>query len=327
MGKVARFIECHQDEIQDLVYFVNRIREGDDGLSSVMDPKIMEKHRQFEGKFTEKLSHKMDISEIVSFGPQNTGCNLLMVKDKALQKQSSLFSVLHGGCDEIEQHSLLEVLHRALGNGFQKVTARGPLCGEAMLGVGFIVSELSINSDVIVQDEQWALTQLMSSFRDSCVGSFLSLSPRLVQPMYKVFIQGTTDVLGAIYDVIGKRRGKITGDSIVEGTNLFDIYAVLPVIESFGFTEELRSETAGNVVPQLSFSHFEVIEEDPLWIPMTQSEIEEYGNITHNENDYKGDPNDYVKRLIQNVRTRKGLETNVQTVESAEKQSTRSRKK
>ena len=230
----------------------------------------------------------------------------------------------------------LDLMHSALRNGFQKVTARGPLCGEPMHGVGFVVDGLSIADDnksddvgvgVAAEDEQWTRTQIMSSFRDCCAGSFLSASPRLVQPMYRVFIQCTTEVLGAIYDVIGRRRGRISGDSIVEGTTLFDIYAVLPVIESFGFTAELRSETAGNVVPQLSFSHFEVIEEDPLWIPMTQSEIEEYGDVAQKHNEHAVDRYDYVKRLLQSVRTRKGLETKVQTVESAEKQSNRSRKK
>ena len=102
---------------------------------------------------------------------------------------------------------------------------------------------------------------------------------------------------------------------------------MLPVIESFGFTQQLRSETAGNVVPQMTFSHFELIEEDPLWIPMTQSEIEEYGNIAHGQSDYKLDRYDYVKGLVHTVRTRKGLQTDVQTVESPEKQSNRSRKK
>ena len=284
----------------------------------------------------------MDIGEIAAFGPQNTGCNMLVMKDEALRSRCSLFDRLHGA-DSVRNEEqvqgdrewtewFLDLMHRALRNGFQKVTARGPLCGEPMYGVGFVVDGLRIENTandqgVEPQDEQWMISQIMSHFGDCCVSSFLSASARLVQPMYRVFIQGTTDVLGAIYDVIGKRKGKITGDSIVEGTNLFDIYAVLPVIESFGFTQQLRSETAGNVVPQMTFSHFELIEEDPLWIPMTQSEIEEYGNIAHGQSDYKLDRYDYVKGLVHTVRTRKGLQTDVQTVESPEKQSNRSRKK
>merc|ERR1719319_57212 len=155
------------------------------------------------------------------------------------------------------------------------------------------------------------------------MNSFLSCSPRLVEPMYRVFIQGTTEVLGSIYDVVSKRKGRITGDSIVEGTQLFDIYALLPVVESFGFCDELRTETAGHVVPQLAFSHFSLVEGDPLWLPMTQSELEQHGNIAKGSKvDYAMDANDYVKRLIQNVRKRKGLATDDQTVDDAEKQST-----
>eukprot|EP01084_Bolivina_argentea_P210081 357706_1 len=99
--------------------------------------------------------------------------------------------------------------------------------------------------DETLNDNRWITTTIMTGVAEACCDSFLSCAPRVVQPMYRVFIQGTTEVLGSIYDVIQKRKGKITGDCIVEGTNLFDIYALLPVVQSFGFCDELRTETAG----------------------------------------------------------------------------------
>lgn len=36
------------------------------------------------------------------------------------------------------------------------------------------------------------------------------------------------------------------------------IEAVLPVVESFGFCEEIRKKTSGLASPQLKFSHWEV---------------------------------------------------------------------
>lgn len=45
------------------------------------------------------------------------------------------------------------------------------------------------------------------------------------------------DVLGKVYGVIARRRGKIISEEMKEGTSFFSIHAMLPVIESFGFAD------------------------------------------------------------------------------------------
>ena len=105
----------------------------------------------------------------------------------------------------------------------------------------------------------------------------------------------------------------------MQGTNLFDIDAKLPVVESFGFSKELRTETGGNVVPQMVFSHFEMLDSDPLWIPLTKEEIDEYGTTFKHES--------YARTLIDKVRERKGLQIEKMDVEFGEKQSNLSKKK
>ena len=67
-----------------------------------------------------------------------------------------------------------------------------------------------------------------------------------------------------------------------KGTNLFNINAELPVIESFGFADDIRKKTSGLAFPQLKFSHWGLIEGDPLWVPTTEEEIQEWsGPPTH----------------------------------------------
>ena len=60
----------------------------------------------------------------------------------------------------------------------------------------------------------------------------------------------------------------------IKGTNLFNIKAELPVIESFGFVDEIRKKTSGLAFPQLKFSHWGLVEGDPLWVPTTEEEIQ-----------------------------------------------------
>ena len=61
-----------------------------------------------------------------------------------------------------------------------------------------------------------------------------------------------------MYAVLGKRNGRIVSEDMREGSSVFNIEAVLPVVESFGFAEEIRKRTSGLASPQLKFSHWEV---------------------------------------------------------------------
>ena len=45
------------------------------------------------------------------------------------------------------------------------------------------------------------------------------------------------DVLGKVYGVVAKRRGKIVAEEMKEGTSFFTVRALLPVVESFGFAD------------------------------------------------------------------------------------------
>jgi ribosome assembly protein 1 len=45
------------------------------------------------------------------------------------------------------------------------------------------------------------------------------------------------DVLGKVYGVVARRRGRIISEEMKEGTSFFTIRAMLPVVESFGFAD------------------------------------------------------------------------------------------
>ena len=103
-----------------------------------------------------------------------------------------------------------------------------------------------------------------------------------------------------------------------EGTPFFTIVAVLPVAEAFGFSEEIRKRTSGAASPQLIFAGFEMLDEDPFWVPFTEEELEDLGELADREN--------IAKKYMDNVRRRKGLfVAGAKLVESAEKQKTMKR--
>lgn len=100
--------------------------------------------------------------------------------------------------------------------------------------------------------------QLMSAVKEGCRRAFQLQPMRLMAAMYTCHIQTTAEVLGRMYAVIGKREGRVLSETMIEGSDVFDVEAVLPVAESFGFSEEIRKRTSGLANPQLVFSHWEV---------------------------------------------------------------------
>ena len=51
------------------------------------------------------------------------------------------------------------------------------------------------------------------------------------------FVSLVADVLGKVYGVVAKRRGRIVAEEMKEGTEFFTVRAKLPVVESFGFAD------------------------------------------------------------------------------------------
>ncbi|MDP2437632.1 MAG: hypothetical protein Q8P67_17965 [archaeon] len=163
--------------------------------------------------------------------------------------------------------------------------------------------------------------QVISAANEACRLAFLNHSVRLVEPMYSCALEVEEDQLGLVYACLGRRRAQILRDEMREGSNIFEVEALLPVAESFGFADELLSQARGAAsIPSLVFSGWRILPEDPFFVPETEEELEEFGtNYRYLKNK--------AAELIQAVRRRKGLWINEKLVETAEKQRTLAKKK
>jgi ribosome assembly protein 1 len=124
----------------------------------------------------------------------------------------------------------------------------------------------------------------------------------------------TGEVLGRVYGVVTRRRGRIVAEEMREGSPFFTISATLPVIESFGFAEEIRKRTSGAAYPQLIFAGYEILDQDPFWVPQTEEELEDLGDTADKEN--------LAKKYVDGIRVRKGLFVDQKILKGAEKQKT-----
>ncbi|KAK6149511.1 hypothetical protein DH2020_017036 [Rehmannia glutinosa] len=144
--------------------------------------------------------------------------------------------------------------------GFQSASKEGALAKENMRGICFEVCDAVVHADAINRGGG----QIIPTARRVVYASQLTAEPRLLEPVYLVEIQAPEQALGGIYSVLKQKRGRVFEEMQRPGTPLFKIKAYLPVIESFGFSSNLRAATSGQAFPQCVFDHWDVMSSDPL---------------------------------------------------------------
>jgi len=218
--------------------------------------------------------------------------------------------------------------------GFQLAMRAGPLCEEPVRGVAVILESVEIavtnnngaKEAAIAKDLSGGM--VVAALRSGVRCALLTRPARLVEGHLRLTLHSSLSGLGSLHSVLSRRRGKVVTDDMVDGTDLIQVTATIPQAESFGLSPELMKKSSGEVTaPELVFSHWEVLDEDPFWIPTTGKEREDYGQNLQTGDSSTGLDN-YALKYIRMVRGRKGLLVDSsKIVVAAEKQRTLSRKK
>jgi len=293
-------------------------------LTSEIRESIRNLHNQLNTLFENSgKDWRKAIDRIWAVGPKGSFTNILFNNVPDYNRSNIWFGLLDDNQNDEENDLRMREYDNSIVSGFQLAVQSGPMCEEPMRGVAFMVSDWSIQEKQTAEESSIKHGPLsgqhISSFREGCRRAVMAQPMRLMAAMYTCEIQATTEVLGKVYSVINKRLGKILSEDLKEGSDIFDIHAELPVAESFGFAEEIRKKTSGLASPQLIFNRWQVLDEDPFWIPTTEEEYELYGE--------KADSENQALKYVNKVRHRKGLYVEKKTVEHAEKQRTLKRNK
>ncbi|EIT79569.1 translation elongation factor 2/ribosome biogenesis protein [Aspergillus oryzae 3.042] len=259
------------------------------------------------------------VDRITAFGPRRVGPNILVdatavnTCEKFLLEDPKQQPTVNTETSSREALIVRDFCDK-ITYAFQLATGQGPLCQEPMQGTAVFLEEITVNATEEELDLGRLTGEAIRLVRESISQGFLDWSPRIMLAMYSCEIQASTEVLGRVYGVITRRRGRILSETMKEGTPFFTILALLPVAESFGFAEEIRKRTSGAAQPQLIFAGFESLDEDPFWVPATEEELEDLGELADREN--------VAKRYMDAVRSRKGLVVQGRKLIDAEKQKT-----
>ncbi|CAM9013616.1 unnamed protein product [Wickerhamomyces anomalus] len=314
---VIDFLIEHQSSINKFVNAINKRRndeEEDEEEIEAVTTTILDAE-----SFKQKLQQLLDqdekhgdiwkniVERASAFGPKRSGPNILF--DSSTKSIRRLFET----SEEADQKRFR--FENSIINGFQLGTSNGPLCHEPIQGIAVIVEEIeekeATDETPVISN---LLGRLITTTRDTIHQTVLDWSPRIMLAMYTCDIQASAEVLGKVYAVVQRRRGHILSEEMKEGTPFFQIVARLPVVEAFGFSEDIRKKTSGAASPQLVFSGFEAIDEDPFWVPTTEEELEKLGEWAEREN--------IARKYMNTIRKRKGLFVEEKVVQNAEKQRT-----
>lgn len=178
--------------------------------------------------------------KIWCFGPDGNGPNMFVDVSKGVQ--------------------YLNEIKDSVVAAFDWATKEGPMCDENVRGVRVNIHDVTLHTDAIHRGGG----QIIPTGRRCIYASMLTAKPCLLEPVYLVDITCPENAMGGIYSCLNRRRGHVFAEEQRMGTPLYQVKAYLPVMESFGFTADLRSHTSGQAFPQCVFDHWQAIGGDPL---------------------------------------------------------------
>jgi len=206
-----------------------------------LDKPVKEVGEYFERNFGwDKLSAR----SVWCFGPGERGCNILL--DDTLPS-------------EVDK-GVLGSVKGSLMQGFKWACREGPLCEEPVRGCKVKLLDATLAQMPIMRGGG----QIIPTMRRCVYSSFLTASPKLMEPIYRLQIQCPTDIADAVFPLLSKRRGHIVRDEPKAGSTFSVMKAYIPVIESFGFETDLRTFTQGQAMVYSVLDHYALVPGNPL---------------------------------------------------------------
>ncbi|XP_069133299.1 eukaryotic translation elongation factor 2-like [Argopecten irradians] len=168
-----------------------------------------------------------------SFGPSDSGLNLLYYSSKQVRDQSHI--------------------RDGLTTGFQWGTREGLLCDETMRGVRI---EIRYAKWVLADD-----SDVVTAIRRAIQGSVIASAPRLMEALTRVEVICSQEATRAVREKLTNRQGRLLEERRVGRTPLSVLSCFIPGQNCLGITADLGS-SAKSV--QIAFDHWEIMDCDPF---------------------------------------------------------------
>jgi elongation factor G len=135
--------------------------------------------------------------------------------------------------------------------GFQEQLKKGMLIGAPVVGVRMKIQDGQYH-DVDSSDIAFRIAA-MAAIREV----YMSARPAILEPIMKLEVQAPEEFQGSVMGQVNQRRGVIQGSSTMEG--YVTIEALVPLVEMFGYSTDLRSATQGKGEFTMEFAQYQAV--------------------------------------------------------------------
>jgi elongation factor 2 len=156
-------------------------------------------------------------------------------------------------------------------SGFREAVHESVLAKEPAYGLKVNLEDIVVHEDPVHRGP----AQILPMTWRPIWGCFLLCSPQLLEPIISFECKVPNDFVSPVITIVQKRRGKLL--DMTNEEDMMIIKAEIPVSESFGLADELRSSTQGRAFWATQFSR---------WSPV---------------------PDSMQMEVIRQIRTRRGL--------------------
>jgi elongation factor 2 len=122
---------------------------------------------------------------------------------------------------------------------FRTIIRTGPTGGERMRRVGLLIEQASLSSEA--PETSWR--DITQPLLEAARASVLSGNPVVLEPWIHLEISAPEEHVGTLSAILAKRKGQVL--EINSERSLYRIDAEIPVRESFGLANEIRTSTSG----------------------------------------------------------------------------------
>jgi len=158
-------------------------------------------------------------------------------------------------------------------DAFEQVMSAGPLAREPCTKIKVMLMDCKLHEDAIHRGP----AQVIPAVRDAIKGAIMQARPVLFEPVQIMQFEAPAEFIGEISKIVQNRRGQLL--EINQEEDQVTIKAKIPVGESFGLSNDLRSATQGRGAQFLVDQFFEKL------------------------------PDELQMKIINQIRQRKGIKT------------------
>jgi elongation factor 2 len=206
---------------------------GEDVIEAIKEEKITEMQTRDERtKVLRSLGWPADESKSVVATEEN---NLLVNRIKGRQY-----------VDEIMDH---------IKSGFREAVHSSPLAKEPAYGLKVNLEDVTVHEDPVHRGP----AQILPMTWRPIWCAFLLSEPKLLEPLISFECKVPQDFVSSVITLVNKRRGKIL--DMPNEEDMVIVKAEMPVSESFGIADELRSSTQGRAFWATQFSRWAPVPE------------------------------------------------------------------